>query len=520
MNGSKPRGKAEPTPKSPKAPSLARAARTLSGAPFNPSSDHWQYSDGLHTVSLHFGSLSSFSEGLQQAAKASLAWYAENRSPDHLDNLFQRLKHFAHWLDSIGERVDQITDIHFLNYRSSLKASTQWYAGSLAGLFRKWDRLGYSGVSKSLILLLDQLKLKGNAKGTAVLTMDPDMGPLTHIESEALQDALNNSFAHGDIEEWEFILCWLYILLGQRNKQYAALKVCDVKSTADKLGGKVYSLMMPRAKQRGVDIRGQFKERRVVEQFGIALKGYAQRVRGAFAGRFVDPDQAPLFPAKKSRLGAGQYEFHWTADSLGLQVKRVLSGLSVISERTGQQIYIAPTRFRRTIGTRAAEEGHGPLLIAEMLDHSDTQNVGVYSANSPAIIERIDRAIALQMAPLAQAFSGTLADGSVADRSANRIIDLRIDQSGKAMGKCGQHGFCGFAAPIACYTCKSFEAWIDGPHEAVLGHLLARREHLLKTSDKRMAAINDRTILAVAAVVQKCADLKLEKLLGTAEAKQ
>jgi len=182
-----------------------------------------------------------------------------------------------------------------------------------------------------------------------------------------------------------------------------------------------------------------------------------------------------------------------------------------VSERTGFPLHIMPVRFRRTIGTRAAEEGHPPLVIAKLLDHSDTQNVMVYSANSPAVLERIDRALAMELAPLAQAFAGKLVDGSDGPKNpSKKIIDLRIDRSGDAMGECGQHSFCGFNAPIACYTCSSFEAWLDGPHEAVLNHLVARRERLLAQSDQRMASINDRTILAVAAVVQKCSDIKCE----------
>jgi hypothetical protein len=51
---------------------------------------------------------------------------------------------------------------------------------------------------------------------------------------------------------------------------------------------------------------------------------------------------------------------------------------------------------------------------------------------------------------------------------------------------------------------------LDGPHEAVLNHLIDRRERLLAQSDQRMASVNDRTILAVAAVVQKCSDIKRE----------
>lgn len=170
---------------------------------------------------------------------------------------------------------------------------------------------------------------------------------------------------------------------------------------------------------------------------------------------------------------------------------------------------ITAVRFRRTIGTRAAEEGYGPLVIARLLDHTDTQNVGVYAANSPAIIERIDRAIAMEMAPLAQAFAGVLVNGKGSSRDATqRIIDLRVDRSGAPIGDCGSHGFCSFNAPIACYTCTSFEAWTDGPHEAVLDYLLNQRDRYLRTSDKRIASINDRTIYAVAAVVDACQKIK------------
>jgi hypothetical protein len=147
------------------------------------------------------------------------------------------------------------------------------------------------------------------------------------------------------------------------------------------------------------------------------------------------------------------------------------------------------------------------LVIAELLDHSDTQHVGVYVGSVPEIAERIDRAVAMTLAPLAQAFSGVLiADESEATRagdSTSRIVDYRTDQS-KPIGSCGQHSFCDFNAPIACYTCANFEPWIDGPHEALLARLISERDRLASTTDKRIAAINDRTILAVAQVIQLC----------------
>ena len=45
------------------------------------------------------------------------------------------------------------------------------------------------------------------------------------------------------------------------------------------------------------------------------------------------------------------------------------------SERTGEFIRLSATRFRRTRGTKLRREGFGAFVIAELLDHSDIQNV-------------------------------------------------------------------------------------------------------------------------------------------------
>ncbi len=487
----------------------AEITRTPSGARFDSTGDIWRYRDGVNNVSLDFSSLTSLSPELRSSAKAVLRWYAENRSSNHLTGIFDRLLHFSRTLDKPKAVLNAITSTELINYRAQLDAATAWYLGTLAGFFRKWSRLGYSGVTEDALRLLNQLRVPGNQKGVAVLTMDPVDGPLTHIEMEGLQAALNSAYAAGKVSQDDFVLAWLYMLLGQRNTQYAALKVCDVQVRHDSEGRPSYWVLMPSAKKGTATPRDRRVERPLVEQFGEVLAQHAAQTRRSFEGVLPDASLAPLFPARRGTGGAGVYALHMTAHDLGRRLTRVLENLCVTSERTGEPINVSAVRFRRTVATRAAEEGYGPLVIAGLLDHTDTQNVGVYTANSPAIIERIDRAIALEMAPLAQAFAGTLAPGSSpTSNPAQRIIDLRIDRSGQAMGECGKHGFCGFSAPIACYTCQSFEAWLDGPHEAVLNHLLERREQLLKTSDKRMASVNDRTILAVAAVVQRCSELQ------------
>jgi hypothetical protein len=76
----------------------------------------------------------------------------------------------------------------------------------------------------------------------------------------------------------------------------------------------------------------------------------------------------------------------------------------------------------------------------------------------------------------------------------------------KPVGNCGSFGFCGAIVPIACYTCRNFQPWKDGPHLEVLEAVVRDCERVIaETGDITIAGINDRTILACAEVVRLCA---------------
>ncbi|MCY1531562.1 hypothetical protein D9M68_667910 [compost metagenome] len=221
--------------------------------------------------------------------------------------------------------------------------------------------------------------------------------------------------------------------------------------------------------------------------------------------------ELPLFPAWEALDVRSELKEQLRGDRLHAPnvsvrdaMKRVANAISVISERTGQPVHLNPNRFRYTLGTNLAREGKGVYVIAEALDHSDTQNVGVYVRNIPEIVERIDKAVALQLAPLAQAFRGILVK---AEREASRGTDptSRISNGTENLGTCGSYGFCSALAPMACYTCKYFQPWLDGPHEAVLDRLILERDRVLEqTQDRKIAAVNDRLILAVSEVINRC----------------
>lgn len=488
---------------------LPPIVRTRNGAEFDPRLDVWKCQECSRNVTLNFCKL-PVEPRLILAVKKTMIWYMENKSIHYVETIFYWLKKFLKSIASDqGVAVSLITADQVINYHSKLRKRDQYFLGSLSGFLKKWYELSYTGIEGSAMTILNQLRLKNNMQGEAVLTMDPVNGPYSDLEVQGILSALENAFQDGIVKLDEYVLVWLFLALGQRPIQYALVKVCDVSFYETKTGMAVYTLRIPRAKQRNKIARSEFKNRVLIPQIGKNLLLHAGEMKERFSGILEDPGQAPLFPAREARKHVPSgFEFHQTAISLSITLRRIVGRLHVMSERTGELLHVNAYRFRRTVGTRAAAEGHGELVIAELLDHTDTQNVGVYVQALPEILDRIDRAVAFRLAPLAQAFAGVIitdeTESPYPGDPSQRVCDPRFDPLMKPIGSCGKHGFCDSMAPIACYTCRSFHPWLDAPHEAVLNYLIAERERLLSLCDIRIASINDRTILAVAEVTRQC----------------
>lgn len=496
---------------------LVSEARTRNGEIFDPRANTWAYRDGTLNVHLSFGQVEGLTRELLHSLKATLTWYAENCAPSTLQVHFNSFKHFITTIaKGRDEPVKIITGIDYLNYRTTPRGKI--LVSHLKPLLRKWRGIGQPGTADDLIEVLNLTRDKAQQQGVAVATLDPKKGPFTDIELQAIQSSLNNAYAIGEVSEADYLLTWLYMAIGARPTQFAQLKVRDMHSR-EVDGVTHYDIDIPRGKQRGKGPRELFSNRPLVKQIGAPLARYAAAIAIQFSQVLEYPLDAPLFPqqrAAKGKVWAKNLAHHKSAARISRGIADVLSALQVQSERTGQPMRITSVRFRRTFGTRAAQEGHGVMVIAELLDHSDTQHAGVYVETRPEIASRIDKAVAMELAPIAQAFKGKLirhlSDATRASDPSARIRDLRIDNNDIAY--CGQHSFCNFNAPIACYECSNFEPWLDGPHEAVLDALLLKRDCQMASCDSRIASIHDRTILAVAQVVQLCRQQKGDKTDG------
>ena len=487
------------------------------GYEFNLNDNFWQLDKDTKL------NLNNVLKYLNESSKSgfinTIAFFAENYSSSHTNSTFHRFKHLLTQIDN--QKIDANL---LINYRSTLNKNTEWYLGTVRGFLKKWHELGYEGVSDDVIELLDGWTLKGNIKGDVVKRLDPDKGPLTDIELLAFNEGAVQAYEQNKITISELAIGLISSSTGRRQIQISHLKIRDLLKGKNQKGEDIYLLNVPRAKQRGATFRSEFKQFAITQELWTILNMQVQYVIKR-AGSILninlqdhDKLEIPLFPnfskfkpeikIKGLRQMLPLDILHIPAAEITKTVKKIVAVKNVHSERTGEQIDISSNRFRYTMGTRAAREGFGIMVIAELLDHSDTQNASVYIENIPEYAERINKNVGHFLAPYAQAFAGVLVN-SEKDAERGNDINSRIRTGGESIGTCGSYGFCGTRVPVPCYTCIHFQAWVYGPHRKVLDELIAERDRVKEiTGDIAVAAINDRTILAVMEVIRLCEERK------------
>lgn len=484
--------------------------RLFSGSVFELKGEHWKFVDGIHTVYLNFNNFPSVMKPLIPNVKRIMIDFLEKNSPPVAVSMLNTLLRLADVIEKTSAMpVLEITEAHVLNYFAEYKdRDTMDY--KLSAVLGRWSEMGLLGLSQNAAKLVKTLKKKPPKRGHAVLTLDPVQGPFTDFEVQQLTQAVNLAYAENRITSQFYFLTILAMLTGQRVSQYCAMKVCDLVLSQSECGAHSYEVFIPKAKQRGAVLREEFIRRPLLKEFGAAFYAYAQDVQAEYPKL---GSQAPMFPSDaESGLQqlAPEFEGHWTSVTLAYYFRKLLGEIAPISPRTCEPMHMAVGRFRDTLGTRAAQEGFGELVIAEMLGHADTQSVKCYVAVIPEIAQRLDKQLARDLAPIANAFVGTiLTSRSAATRfgdSSSEIIDYR--NSGKGVGNCGTTYNCQFNAPVACYLCPKFEAWVDAPHAELYQELETERKRMLEIGGERMAAVNDLAMTAIRSVMDECARIK------------
>lgn len=489
--------------------------RSVMGYEFLFEDERWKLSkDTSLNVSLLMSRIPSQHRG---AAKKMMVHYATTFSGGTVLRLAAALHDF------FSKTSGDISTTQLINYKSGLADNE--HLMQLRPFFRRWLNFRLPGVTKEVVSMLDSWRLAGREKGLAVKTLDPRGGPLSDFEHSAFNEGLTFSYEAGEIDLYELCVCLIISTTGRRPIQLTHLKCGDLVDVVGSDGVINYFLHIPRAKQHGSSFRDEFKTYQLTREMYDLLNSHREKLwRDVdLMGYRLSQDHMkllPLFPAKRSlpRYGStaelmkvlpGE-RLHVVVGVFTQVMKRAVESLGIVSDRTGDLLEVFARRFRYSLGTRAAREGVSKFVIAELLDHSDTQHVDTYTLNVPEHLKKIDEALGFQLAVYAQAFTGNLVDTELdALRGSDPASRIKHKRSG--VGTCGNFSYCGMNVPRPCYTCVNFQPWLDGPHDELYFELLDERERIMsETGDLTMAAILDRTIVAVAQVIMRCSERKKE----------
>ncbi|SAF92291.1 phage integrase family protein [Enterobacter hormaechei] len=387
----------------------------------------------------------------------TLSFYARNYSSAYVRKINAIMKDFLKKTASTF-----ISESDILNYRSLLTEVNIQRLILLRCFFKKWHSLGYYGIDDNAITLMEAMRLKAKSAGTIVKIEDPEKGALTNNEHKALNESMYNAYKNKKITLQELSSALLVSFTGRRASQIVALKFKDIVKEKNSDGNDFFFINIPRIKQ-GIEFRKEF---RILSIDGFIYKVLMQQVNISISlieghiGRTLfseEKNEVAVFLDKKNYKMLneinGFYDvlvsdrLHASKNTVSLSLKKIVEKENVISERTGERMKINAYRLRYTLGTKLAREGYSSQIIAELLDHSSTASVGIYTENLPDNSIKINEAVSDNLGFLAGVFLGRIKLNEI---TSNDVFTMNSYSS------------CTERSTISCHGCIHFKRFKDG----------------------------------------------------------
>lgn len=432
--------------------------------------------------------------------------------------------------------LDPLNESHLVSLREHFNATE---FSSLVSFMLFWYECESLEVrpSRALANAYKELPRKKRSNNDPVLSLDPEKGPFTQTEQNALHQWLHEQFCHRNLDPEHYLYVRLAMIYGQRSTQLREIVFDDfIKCDQG------YKIRIHWAKQRHEDVAG-FRSKS--ETFNLdkdlyeVVKAYQAivlaRLKQEYAGR-ANWNKAirhvPLFRRKLNGQGSTwldgkvpvllddhdhialekmpQSKFHAPVRCIKswMECMERMPGFP-ISPRTHRPLKITRGhRFRYTLGTDLSNAGLDEWSMARALMHSNTLSVRKYRQVSAELMALIDEKMSDHLALVVNAFAGSI----VKDRTSAKNGD-QVNRQIEDLAVCGSEALCRLDAPFSCYACSKFQPLLDADHGAVLDRMERRRE-LTIASDKTTGVLWDRAILACRQVILDCKTLKEAPALG------
>ena len=498
---------------------LNEPRKAMCGNKFTPSEPMWR--PDATSTSVNWQAVLGCVEDdwqpwLHAALALRMAEIAQNSMRPLTDALIKAVKKKLNILDTRS----------LVNLREELRPNDLW---ALTSFLRSWGTYDLEKKPrKELVQAYENLPKKKRSTNDVILSLDPEQGPLTPTEADALFHWCHQKFSVGELATERFLYLLLALRYGTRSKQQRMWVFDDFFEQAGKFKIRIFY-----AKQNGGHWRDKSKLFDLDPIHYNLIKSYRNVTLAQLKKTYPDSadwDKAignvPLFRRVAINSGGQQFPvlvpsdshhvlenraeayFHVSAGTLKNWLVKIQGTQGFpISHRTHKPIKITSAhRFRHTYGTDLSNEGYSEFAIAEALLHSDPRSSKKYRDVSADLLRLCDEKMQDHLAVAIGAFSGRIVtsrevaeNGHNADR---QIQDLAV---------CGSSQMCHLDAPYSCYACPKFQPVLDADHSKALKRLEARRAKTMEV-DTTVGLTWDRAILACRKVILDCEEMKASKL--------
>ncbi|MBR0804341.1 site-specific integrase [Bradyrhizobium japonicum] len=488
----------------------------MAGRPVDCSGPVWRMNTPGAPIELDWGTIAALPTSILEAAQMYVRHKIPLWAPPTIGGLFYMYKLLSE-CRSFEQDGGALTCATFEELRADGRAG-----GPELTRYRAWydwaATLELPGFDRSVSGALNLLRIGTNPQGRPARKKDPELGPLSDTERQELFEKALDA-PDEDLPLMERVAVLLGTALGANAGPMSLLQVQDFSMRSS--GNTAYHLLeVPRHKKGFERERADFRTRPIERRWAPYLERLIAQNRARADEIYLEatghprPEQVavPLFMREAIRTdlepAMAEYSLHITGNDYTALLRRAANRLKVKS-RHGGTLRLNARRLRSTVATNLIADGKSLQVVADALDHSSTRYVANYEFADHRMVESLDARIGDIMEGVAGGFLGTLTEAS-SEVTRQRAPSSRIgfvdqaEEGAKDLGNCGSGETCELAPPLACYTCRKFEPWIEAPHRRLLEQLTAERARRAEAHmHPRIIAVQDRAIRAVAEVVEK-----------------
>jgi integrase len=384
----------------------------------------------------------------------------------------------------------RVASITLKMYMEEARQSSPNDLKTLRSLLRYWIRLRYPGIAPDLKAHILTSQSPKSATSIEIQARKVHERPFSTEKVRAIHRQVDDLYIDGKFNPQQNLLWRLMISEALRPSQMQLLRVKDVLLSAK-------TLAVPLVKLHGRPSRSRMMTVSVSEAVHVALRDHLAWME-KLSGRNLSPDQ-PLFC-----VNINQHVPFLQKRSLGI-TSLIVRTRGRITDHIADlgDLDLFTRRFKHTKLTHLAILGAPLEVLRQAAFHTTTGSLTRYVNLTDEMAEAYERQMDPHFVLVIDAFRGSVLDaGNEKSIPEDKLIlDEDLDDT---LGGCGDEP-CGVLAPIGCYVCPRFKAFIDGPHEQVLARMeKARERKVLMLLPVETIQRDDNIISAVKQVIHIC----------------